>query len=157
MIHDCNYCISHGLQESRVCFIPELGGSETHRLTIPDFDEDGQQLPESKTAEFDLESVFDAIIDVIGKPVRGLKPGANPFKVFNMLFPRNVCPTGLVDPSVGDLLETVSLCKHYGVLPVAGGLWDQPNKVIECMKVASEAEASFRNDQISEMRKPRSK
>lgn len=129
-----------------------MGGEDRHEIKIPDFDSEGKTLPDPRIEVFDVERVFEVLVEYEHLPIHGLRPGLNPFKLFQKIFPKSVCPVGLLDPQFGRILDTAMLCKHYNVLPCAGGLWDQPQRVIECMRVIAEAEAAFKNDGIEAMK-----
>jgi len=152
--HDCRYCIAHGYQDKKKCLMPELGGCESFEVQLPDFDPDGNRLEDMRTEMCDAERIFELLVEYSETPIRGIRPGANPFVLYNMLFTGRdlICPVGLLDADSGRIIDEVSMCKHYSVLPYEGGLFDQPTEIIEQMKVFAEAEAAFKNDQIENMK-----
>jgi hypothetical protein len=45
------------------------------------------------------------------------------------------------DPEAVRIVEMAALCEAYHVLPYAGGLYQQPAYIVECLKLVQEAKA----------------
>lgn len=139
------------MQDGRYCF-HQVYGDEEFVFEIPNLDDDGKALEGKRRETCDTDRVFEILTEFGEKTIPGVKPGCNPFILLWKVFPKQLCPVGLLDPKVSELMEMAYLCKEYGTLPYAGGLWDQPRRIIEGLKIVAEAKAQFHNDTIASMK-----
>lgn len=109
-------------------------GQDTYRLKLPKFDiEQPNQSPMGEYgANVTREDVFELLSDW-----EEIFPDLPPFEAARLYLhePIEVCITSLIDPYSLYVIEAEQACRDYQVLPYDGGLWDQPNVLIEAFSI----------------------
>ena len=106
--YDCDYCIAHKLYEGRACYLLDNDwGEDRHKFILPIFDPGAAQpMP---VAEEDVTLTEEDIMVRLEK-YQEIFPDAPPFELLTLWFirPNELCPTSILDPQLGLLLDTES-------------------------------------------------
>ena len=94
----------------------------------------------------DIESVtmeqFLGILDVLCQST----PGQSTWEVYERYYKRKkneVCLSAFINFEYNMVLNMEALAEKYSVLPFAGGMLDQPNKLIQCFETICDARAHY--------------
>jgi len=152
--YDCDFCIANKLYESRHCFLDEYPGQEENRVTFPIFDPDDSSYNSNPIAEEDRTVDKKGIFEEL-ETIEAVFPHLSPFEILRtyFAFPKEVCPTGLVDIHHNFILEMESSCREYSCLPYEGGLLDQPLVLNEVFHVIQSEKASYERTRMSKLQK----
>jgi len=150
--YDCDFCIANKLYESRHCYLDQYPGQEENFISVPLFDSDdfSPNVIGEERKTLDKEGIFEEL-----ETLEAVFPHLSPFEILRSYFsqPREVCPTGIVDPHHNFLLEMEFSCREYNCLPFEGGLLDQPLILMEVFRTIQAEKASYERSRMSKMKK----
>jgi len=142
--------------KKRFCYHP-IYGKESYKVSIPIFDEIQRSRPiSSEEKEFTEEDLLDWLYDLQENNF----PDAPAFELLQRFIKKpgafekgEVCLTGLIDFELGEIIDLESACHNYHCLPYAGGLFDQPIKLIETFNVIRATRNKYDNLKIEQITK----
>lgn len=67
--------------------------------------------------------------------------------------PIEVCPTSILDAYLWFILEAEQAVREYHTLPYDGGLWDQPNPLLDAFTAIRIERAQYERVRFERMRK----
>ena len=112
----------------------QFPGGESYPIRVPQFNEDSPNLsPISySNKNIDKSTLWEVLDDI-----SIIFPSMPVFEILKLYFsqPLEICPTSLVDSQSLILLETEQACREYNKLPFGGGIWDQPNIILESFSI----------------------
>jgi len=150
--YDCDFCIATKLYETRHCFLEKPPGQDEHVINVPVFDSEdfNPNVVGEDRRTLDKKGIFEEL-----EILEAVFPHLSPFELLRSYFsyPKEVCPTSLVDPHHNFLLEMEFSCREYKVLPFEGGLLDQPLVLMEVFRVIQSEKASYERARMSKMKK----
>lgn len=128
------------MYQGRACYLDKWPGDKVFPLRVPLFPDDGTQVLNrqglnvvtpigEEIRDLSIEDLLDEI-DRIGEAL----PMMPPFEILQNFFkqPIEVCPTSLLELYIMYLIDSEQAVREYNTLPYSGGLWDQPNALLEC-------------------------
>lgn len=138
--------------KKRVCY-HQVHGEETYPLFIPIFDE-LRRVTGSEIRDFNLRGLLDWL-DNLSDDVF---PDAPPFELLKRFAqgrdetgrPKEVCVEAFSDLELGSLIDLEDSCHSYRCLPYEGGLFDQPNYIMEAFNIIRATKNKYNNAKMDE-------
>ncbi len=148
--YDCDTCIQHGLFEGRACFKDDYPGNDSYIFNLPIFDEDTPYPVGERREILDEARVLEELDYVLDK-----YPDMPPFEALQTYFrnPHEVCPTALVGLDLAHLIEAEQATREYHTLPFDGGLWDQPQVLLEIFSLIRTERNQYERIRIAKLSK----